>query len=141
MLLIFKVGLLQLSASGRLSLHACYRSLLARTPTAHQNATSNLPQSGCHVSPAPIRVPCTACTNQDPRAFVTPWRPKANSIHTAALYAKTRTHHQTQGCTLSNIYFYVSLIYLLPACVSYVGNECESQLAQNSLKKLTYHRS
>ncbi len=48
-------------ASGSLSLHACYRLLLARMPKAYTRRG----QSERHIPPAPIRMSRTSCTNQD----------------------------------------------------------------------------
>ncbi len=66
----------------------------------------------------PIRTPPPTCANQDAWVLITPKRPKANSRHTAALHALTRTppRYIVQKAVFSLINFPASFIHLWPSC-------------------------
>ncbi len=103
----------QLSTSCRLSLHACNRSLFARGLSLDCRAYVI-----SQYARWPIRTPRYTCANQDAWVVITPKRPKANSIHTAAWHAWTGTPplNIVQKAVFSPIHFPVSFIRLWPSC-------------------------
>ncbi len=101
------------AANCHLSLHACNRLLFARRLSIDSRAYAISQHARW-----PIRTPCPTCTNQDAWAVITPKRAKANSIHTAAWHAWTRTPplNIVQKAVFSIIHFPASFICLWPSC-------------------------
>ncbi len=98
------VGVLRqaLRCSCHLRLHACDRSLFARGLSIDSRAYV----ISQHVR-WPIRAPLPTCANQDAWVVITPKRPKANSIHTAA-YSRLNTNaipkYRSEGCIFLNTF-------------------------------------
>ncbi len=66
----------------------------------------------------PIRTPSPTCANQDAWVVITPKWPKANSMHTAAWHAWTRTPplNFDHKAVFSLLHFPASFIRLWPSC-------------------------
>ncbi len=100
-------------ASFHLSLHTCNLPLLARglSSVSRANVISQ------HAS-WPIRTPRSTSGNPDAWVVITPKRPKANSIYTAACHAWTRTPslNIVKKAVFSLIHFAVSFTCLWPLC-------------------------